>query len=385
MSKIIDYELFEVPRRWLFLRLETSDGLVGWGEPDRRIKAIAPAIRDLLENHILGLEAPSIEDQWQVMYRSEMYRGGSVLMSAISAIDQALWDIKGKRLDVPVYELLGGRARERVRVYTWLGGDRETASDTAHEELKTTAQEALDQGYRSLVMKATAKTRLIDTPAMVETAASRLGTVREEVGQNVDIGINISGRLNRNMIKRLVHSIEPHDPMYIEGPRFPEDIHTLADIAAHTTIPIATGTRLPASNGFTRLLDSGCVDFVQPNLSIAGGPTQVKKVADAAEIYDTLLVPNCPVGPVGQAACLQIAVSSRNVVLQEQSHSNSEYIRDYISNREYFSLDNGYVQVPDTPGLGVEINEAVVRERSKQTIEHKSSAWRHEDGTVAER
>jgi len=213
MSKIVDYELFEVPPRWLFLRVETADGTVGWGEPvvEGRSKTVRTAVEELFDTYLLGEDAGRIEDHWQTMYRGGFYRGGPVLMSAIAGVDQALWDIKGKQLDVPVYELLGGAARERIRVYQWIGGDR--PSDVAEQ-----ARKQVEAGFTALKMNATEEIERVDDPATIDAAATRLREVREAVGDEVGIGVDFHGRVSKPMAKRLVEALEPYDPMFVEEP-----------------------------------------------------------------------------------------------------------------------------------------------------------------------
>uniref|UniRef100_UPI00361DFC3A galactonate dehydratase n=1 Tax=Halostagnicola sp. GCM10023398 TaxID=3252683 RepID=UPI00361DFC3A len=235
-SVITEYELFEVPPRWLFLKVTTSDGTVGWGEPvvEGRAKSVRTAVEELMDGYLLGEDPARIEDHWQTMYRGGFYRGGPVLMSAIAGIDQALWDIKGKRFGAPVYELLGGAARDRIRVYQWIGGDRPA-------EVGEAAAKKVEAGFTGLKMNATPKLERIDTPAAVDAARDRLAEVRETVGDEIDIGVDFHGRASKTMAKRLVAALEPYEPMFVEEPVLPEHNDALPEIAQHTTIPIATG------------------------------------------------------------------------------------------------------------------------------------------------
>ncbi|USZ69961.1 galactonate dehydratase (plasmid) [Halorussus salilacus] len=379
---VTDYELFEVPPRWLFLRLETSDGLVGWGEPvvEGRAGTVRTAVEELLEGYLLGEDPARIEDHWQTHYRGGFYRGGPVLMSAIAGVDQALWDIKGKRLGAPVHELLGGRARDRIRVYQWIGGDRP-------DDVGEAAREKVAEGFTALKMNATPELERIDTPAAVAAAADRLAEVREAVGDDVGIGVDFHGRASKSMAKRLVAALEPHDPMFVEEPVLPEHNDALPDIAARTTVPIATGERLYSRWDFKQVFESGAVDVVQPDPSHAGGITEVHKIASMAETYDVALAPHCPLGPVALAAALQIDACTPNALIQEQSlgiHYNEDSdVLDYLADPSVFEFDSGFVAIPDGPGLGVEVDESVVRERAGE-VNWRNPVWRHEDGSVAE-
>ena len=383
MSELVDYDLYEVPPRWLFLRLETSDGLVGWGEPvvEGRSSTVRAAVEELLDDYLLGRDPDAIEDHWQEMYRGGFYRGGPVLMSAIAGIDQALWDIKGKQFDVPVYELLGGKARERIRVYQWIGGDRPKGVAEA-------AAEKVDAGFTALKMNATPELRRIDNPQAVTDAKERLRAVREAVGDEVDIGVDFHGRVSKPMAKRLAAELEEHEPFFIEEPVLPEHNDVLPEIAAKTSIPIATGERMYSRWDFKEIFEQGTVDLIQPDLSHAGGITEVRKIASMAEAYDVAIAPHCPLGPIALASCIQVDACSPNALIQEQSlnihYNETGDVLDYLVDPSVFEYKEGYVDLPDGPGLGIDIDEEYVREMAEQDIEWHNPVWRHDDGSIAE-
>ena len=380
---ITDYELFEVPPRWLFLKLTTSDGAVGWGEPvvEGRARTVATAVEELLDNYLLGEDPTRIEDHWQTMYRGGFYRGGPVLMSAIAGVDQALWDLKGKQFGAPVHELLGGRARDRVRVYQWIGGDRPA-------DVGEAAREKVDAGFTALKMNATAELRAVDAPAAVSDAVDRIAAVREAVGDEVDIGVDFHGRVTKPMAKRLVEKLEPHEPMFVEEPVLPEHNDALPAIAEHTTTPIATGERMYSRWDFKEVFEDGAVDVIQPDLSHAGGITEVKKIAAMAEAYDVAMAPHCPLGPLALAACLQVDACSSNAFIQEQSlnihYNETSDVLDYLADPSVFDYEDGFVRIPDGPGLGVEIDEDHVREQAERDVDWHNPVWRHADGSIAE-
>ncbi|GAB3672551.1 galactonate dehydratase [Halopiger thermotolerans] len=382
-GRIVDYELFEVPPRWLFLKVTTADGTVGWGEPvvEGRAKTVRAAVEELMENYLLGKDPSRIEHHWQRLYRGGFYRGGPVLMSAIAGIDQALWDIKGKQYGLPVYELLGGAACDRIRVYQWIGGDRPA-------DVGEAAAEKVDAGFTALKMNATPELRRIDNPAAVEAAQDRLAEVRDAVGDEVDIGVDFHGRVSKSMAKRLVEALEPYEPFFVEEPVLPEHNDALPEIAQHTTIPIATGERMFSRWDFKSLFEQGVVDLIQPDLSHAGGITEVKKIASMAEAYDVAIAPHCPLGPIALASCIQVDACTPNTLIQEQSldihYNETSDVLDYLADPSVFEYEDGYVDLPDEPGLGIEVDEEVVRERAEQEVDWHNPVWEHDDGSVAE-
>jgi galactonate dehydratase len=380
--KIIDYDLYAVPPRWLFLRIETDTGLVGWGEPvvEGRTRTVRTAVEELMDSYLLGEDPLRIEDHWQTMYRGGFYRGGPVLMSAIAGVDQALWDIKGKQYDAPVHELLGGKARDRIRVYQWIGGDRPDGVAEA-------AREKVEAGFTALKMNATPELRRIDSPAAIARAVDRLGAVREAVGPEVDIGVDFHGRVSKPMAKRLGEALAQHEPFFIEEPVLPEHTDALPQIAAHTSSPIATGERVYSRWGFKELFEQGVVDVIQPDVSHAGGITEVKKIAAMAEAYDVALAPHCPLGPIALAACLQVDATAPNALIQEQSldihYNETSDVMDYLADPSVFEYRDGFVDIPEGPGLGIDIDRDVVEERAGHDDWH-NPVWRHDDGSVAE-
>jgi galactonate dehydratase len=380
--KVTSLELFKVPPRWLFLKVLTDTGVAGWGEPvvEGRAETVWTAVEEL-SGYLVGKDPFRIEDHFQVLYRGGFYRGGPVLTSAISGIEQALWDIKGKALNVPVYELLGGAAREKVRVYSWIGGDR--PADAAEA-----AKAQMEAGFTAVKMNATEELDYVDSPAKLDAAVSRLAAVREAGGPNLDIAIDFHGRVHKGMAKALARELEPHRPMFIEEPVLPENNEALREVARHTTTPIATGERMYTRWGFKKVLIDGYVDIIQPDLSHAGGILEARKIAAMAEAFDVAVAPHCPLGPIALAASLQLDACTPNAIIQEQSlgiHYNQESdLLDYLEDPSVFAYRNGYVPILKGPGLGIEIDEALVRKAAKTGHAWKNPVWRNADGTVAE-
>jgi len=380
--KITGLELFRVPPRWLFLKVTTDEGITGWGEPivEGRAATVEMAVREL-ETYLIGVDPDRIEDLWQVMYRTGFYRGGPVLMSAIAGVDQALWDIKGKRYGVPVYQLLGGLARDKVQVYSWIGGDRP-------HDIKMAAKRQVEAGFSALKMNATEELHYIDSFSKVEAVLERVAAVRDSVGMGIGIGIDFHGRVHKAMAKVIVHELQQFHPMFIEEPVLPENNEALREIAHHTTIPIATGERMFSRWDFKKLLSDGYVDIIQPDLSHAGGISEVRKIAAMAEAYDVTVAPHCPLGPIALASCIQFDAATPNVFIQEQSlgihYNQGNDLLDYLQNSNVFEYKNGYVDIPTGPGLGIQVDEERVLERAKVGHDWKNPVWRNEDGTVAE-
>ncbi len=230
-----------------------------------------------------------IEDHWNVMYRGGFYRGGPILMSAIAGIDQALWDIKGKYFNAPVYQLMGGKARDSIKVYSWIGGDR--PADVANA-----AKAAQAAGFRAIKMNATEELQFIDSFDKITAALERVALVREVAGNELGIGIDFHGRVHKPMAKLLAKELEQFHPMFIEEPVLPENNEALRDIAQHTSIPIATGERMFSRWQYKNLLKDGYADIIQPDLSHAGGITECKKIISMAEAFDVAAAPHCPLG-----------------------------------------------------------------------------------------
>lgn len=380
--KITSLNTYLVRPRWCFLEIETDEGISGWGEPvlEGHAAAVAACVQEMSE-YLVGRDPAAIEDIWNTLYRAGFYRGGGILMSAISGIDQALWDIKGKVFQAPAYQLMGGACRDKMRVYSWVGGDRP-------EDVGRDALEKKNQGFTAIKMNATEELQYIDSYDKIDAVLTRVAAIRESCGKYFGIAIDFHGRVHKPMAKILAKKLEEFDPMFLEEPVLCEHMELFPEIAAACNIPIATGERLFSRYDFKRLLKIGGVDIVQPDLSHAGGITEVKKIASMAEAYDVALAPHCPLGPIALAACLQVDASSYNAVIQEQSlgiHYNvGKSVLDYVENREHYAFVDGFVALPTLPGIGVSIHKALVLEEAKTPHSWKNPVWRHEDGSIAE-
>ncbi len=380
--RIKKVELFKVPPRWLFLKITTENGTVGWGEPviEGKADTVKAAVEEMA-TYIKGKDARFIEDIWQALYRGPFYRGGPILMSAIAGIDQALWDIKGKALGVPVYELLGGAVRDRMKIYGWIGGDKPS-------QVIEGARDRIANGYRAIKMNACAELEWIDSPKKIEDAVNLIASVRKEIGFDIGLGIDFHGRVHRGMAKRFMKELDELKPMFIEEPVLSENKDVFALLAQYTSAPIATGERLYSRWDFKYLFEQGAVDIIQPDLSHAGGISEVKKIAAMAEAYDVALAPHCPLGPVSFAAALQIDFSCINAFIQETSmgihYNEGTDLLDYVSNKENFKVVDGYIGRSALPGLGLVIDEDKVRQMAEIGHNWKNPVWRNHDGSIAE-
>jgi galactonate dehydratase len=379
--KITGFKLYQVPPRWLFLKIETDEGIVGWGEPviEGRAATVKTAVEELMQN-LIGKDPGTIEDHWNVMYRGGFYRGGPILMSAIAGIDQALWDIKGKFHGVPIYDLMGGKARDTMRVYSWIGGDRP-------EHVGAAAADMIAKGFTAIKMNGTEEMGYVDSYAKVDAVLARVAAVRA-AGPYLGIGVDFHGRVHKPMAKVLAKELEPYKLMFIEEPVLAENNEALREIARHTSIPIATGERMFSRWDFKKLLIDGYADIIQPDLSHAGGITECKKIISMAECFDVAAAPHCPLGPIALAACLQVDATCHNAFIQEQSlgihYNKTNDLLDYLVDPSVFQYENGYANIPAGPGLGIEINEAYVQERAAVGHDWHNPIWRNTDGSVAE-
>lgn len=380
--KITAVSAYLVRPRWCFVEIQTDQGISGWGEPvvEGKAATVKGCVEEM-EEYLLGKDPMRIEDLWNLLYRGGFYRGGPVLMSAIAGIDQALWDIKGKFYNAPVYQLMGGQCRDKMRVYSWIGGDR--PSDVARDAL-----ERKNQGFTAIKMNATEELQMVDSYQKIDQVLERVAAVREAAGKYFGIAVDFHGRVHKPMAKILAKKLEEFDLMFIEEPVLCDNMESFRDVARASNIPIATGERLFSRWDFKRLLEGGYVDIVQPDLSHAGGITEVKKIAAMAEAYDVALAPHCPLGPIALACCLQVDATCYNAFIQEQSmgiHYNKDAsVLDYVENPEDFRFEDSFVSLPKLPGIGVKVNRQLVIQENQHPHHWKNPVWRHEDGSIAE-
>ncbi|KAH0349477.1 mandelate racemase/muconate lactonizing enzyme family protein, partial [Aureobasidium melanogenum] len=365
MAPIKTIEYFRVKPRWLFVKIVDAEGAVGWGEAT--LEGHTKAVEGTLDGYIdrfVGLEAEDIEHIWQLAWRQSFYRGGPVFMSALAGIDIALWDLKARKLGVPIHQLLGGKVRQKVQVYAWIGGDRPSAVAEA-------GKERLAQGFRAVKMNATEDVGWLDSPSKLDSAVERVKTVKS---LGLDVALDFHGRLHKAMAKQLAHKLEGCDVLFLEEPLLSEHPEGIKQLSNLTSSPIALGERLYSRWDFKRYLEDASVDVLQPDISHCGGISEMRRIAAMAETYDVAIAPHCPLGPIALAACLQIGLCTPNHMIQEMSvgiHYNTEAgehdIHSYVLNSEIFKVKDGYLDAFTGPGLGIEVDEEAVRRVAENT------------------
>jgi galactonate dehydratase len=345
--KITKLETFLVKPRWLFLKIHTNAGITGLGEPitEGRALTCATAIKEI-EPYLIGKDPRAVVHHWQAIYRHAFYRGGPILTSALSGIDMALWDIKGKALGVPTYELLGGPTRNRVRCY-------------AHARTPETMVEAMKKGFTAFKTGPAKRRpqRYIETPSEVAYAIEKLGELRKAVGDTVDIGVDFHGAISPALAKVLIKGMEQFNPMFIEEPCQAQNHDVMAEIARGTHLPIATGERVFTKWGFREVLEKKAATILQPDMCHAGGITEVRLIAGMAEAYYASIAPHNPLGPISLAAGVQLAASIPNFLIQEQVSLGEGYIK------KPFTIRDGYLDLPTAPGLGIELDENAMADK----------------------
>ncbi|KAF2876698.1 mandelate racemase/muconate lactonizing protein-like protein [Massariosphaeria phaeospora] len=366
MGRIASIEYFRVPPRWLFVKITDDAGNFGWGEAS--LEGHTQAVEGCLDawgERYVGFEADDIEHVWQMSWRTSFYRGGPVFMSALAGIDIALWDLKARKLDVPIYQLLGGKLRDKLKVYAWIGGDRPS-------DVKQQAEIRKSQGFNSVKMNGTEDLGWLDSPSALNECVERLKIVK---ALGMDAGVDFHGRVHKPMAKQLARALEPHQPLFIEEPLLSEHIGGIKALAQLTTCPIALGERLHSRWEVRPFLEAGCVDILQPDISHCGGISEMKRIAAMCEAYDVALAPHSPLGPIALAASVQVDASLANFTIQEMSlgiHYNvgGQDLTSYTKNPGVWKVTDGYIDLMKGPGLGIEVDEDQVRRLSRD-----AKAW----------
>jgi galactonate dehydratase len=335
--KITKVETFILRNSWVFVKISTDAGIVGWGEMLKdKSKTCAAGVQQV-ESYLVGKDPRQVVRHWQAIYRHAFYRGGPVLTAVLSGIDQALWDIKGKALGVPVYELLGGPTRDKIRVY---GGSEDVARGRA-KAFKMTPRAEGRAAYK-----------YVESPAFVQKVAKDFAAQRERFGPEVDIAIDFHGAVQPQTAALLIKALEPYQPFFIEEPVQCQNVDVLADLARKTHIPIATGERIFTKWGFREILEKRAATILQPDVCYAGGITELRLIAGMAEAYYVPIAPHNPQGPCSLAASCQIAAAIPNFLIQERGTSSHANLL-----KTPFQVENGYLPLPQGPGLGIEIDE----------------------------
>ncbi len=378
--KIVDVETFVLNNRRMLVKVSTDEGVAGWGEPILENWALTCEQAVLRMRELLvGQDPLQITRLWQILARGGFYRGGPIFGSAVAGLDQALWDLKGRWLGVPIHDLLGGTVRDRMRVYAHGGGEFRAGDPERVRALVV-------DGYTLIKIAPPGPRGFIDTPAALGAFVDQFAELRDIVGPEVDLAIDAHGRLSISGVIRLLAELEPLRPAFVEEPLRPEHSARIADVVRSTSVPIATGERLFDRYEFRTVLESG-IAIAQPDPSHAFGITECFRIATQAEIYDVQIAPHCPLGPVSLATCLQLDFAVPNAYVQEMTVDLSEgsIDRDILLNPEVLDVVDGHIARLTGPGLGVDIDEDAVRSRvAAGALDPGSPMWFAADGSFAE-
>ncbi len=375
VSEIRTFVTWGEPRNWVFVKVLTDAGLHGWGEAtlEGKEETIRACVHELGRG-LIGKDPLAVEHHWQALYRHGFWRGGVVLNSALAGLDQALWDLRGKAWGVPVYRLLGGPTRERIRVYTHVG----IYNPNLMEE---DARRDVADGFTALKTGAWAGDAALPEAEAIAASAERVARLRETVGPAVDIMIDNHGRSRPSAAVRLMEALQPYGLMWLEEPTPPDDVESLARVrAAGPRMDLATGERLYSKWEYLPLLERRLVDVIQPDLCHAGGITECKKIAALAEAYYVQVAPHSPQGPVSTAAAAHLALATPNFLILE--FVRSAPYRDRVL-REPWAVREGHLEVPERPGLGVELDEEALAASPLRPVGVPRGAWAV-DGSVAD-
>ncbi len=354
--KITEIKTYYIKPRWMLVKVSTDEGIDGWGEPTMEGKStVVGAAIEVLKDVIIGQNPMDIELLYNMMYRGGFYRAGAVIYSAISGIEQALWDIKGKILGIPVWQMLGGKSRDKIRMYAHL---IPFSDDPTDDEIRKWADKRIQDGFTALkTSMLTPPVRHIETAKTIKHIIHKIGVLRECVGEDIDFAVDFHGRISPAMAPILCRELEQYYPMFIEEPVLPENVDAMVKVASCTTIPIAAGERLFTTYGFRELIEKQAVHIVQPDICHCGGIMQTLKIAAMAQNYYMNVAPHNPLGPVALAASLQIDTTISNFTAQEHPTQEEHLDLGVGLFKEPFEIKDGYIDVPQKPGLGFEIDE----------------------------
>lgn len=372
--KVTDIKTFAVDcfrTNWVFVKVYTDEGVTGVGEAtlEYKEKALIGAVEHIRE-YLIGQNPLDVEKHTHAIYRDAYWRGGAVLMSALSAVECALWDILGKTLGVPVYQLLGGRVNDRVRIYVngWFAGAK------TPEQFAEKTRQAVQRGVTAMKWDPFGKSYLQISNRDLDTALRCVAAVREAVGDEVDLLIEGHGRFDVPTGIRIARELEPFKPLFFEEPTPPDNLEALRAVRDKSPVAIAAGERLYTLRGYQQLFALRAADYIQPDVSHAGGIMELKKIAAAAEACYIPFAPHNPSGPVANAATLQLAACCPNFCILEIMYSDVSW-RSAVTN-EQLDYQNGYITIPSKPGLGIEIDEAACLAHPYQphTLRHYTGA-----------
>jgi len=378
--KVVSIEQFFPKPRVRLVKITTDNGLTGWGETtlEGRPRSTAGAV-DEIADYLIGKDPLRIQHHWQHVYRSAFFRGGNVLMSALSGIDQALWDISGKHFGVPIYQLLGGAVRDRIRVYAHWG------IGSLAEEAQAAARARLDYlqklgGYTAFKSGPGGKWRAHEPPARIDAFVACAYTMREWVGPDVELCFDFHGKMTPALAVEICHELKGMRPMFVEEPVPQENVDALKEVSSKVPFPIATGERLLTRWGFREIFEKQAVAYIQPDTSHAGGISELVKIANMAEVYYMHIMPHCAIGPIAFTASLHVDAVVPNFLIQEQIDQG---LGAGLLTEDLQVVD-GHIELPTKPGLGIDIDEEAVAEQCEYTEELGGEHFYETDGSVAD-
>ena len=372
--KITGFETIPIRGRSMVLKMFTDEGLVGFGEPMNyeHWRPVAQAVNDMAE-YLIGRDPLQIEDHWQAMFRSSYSRSMPVLVGALSGIEMAMWDVFGKSVGLPVWKLLGGSVRRRVRVYTASGG-------STPQECAENAKAAVERGFSAVKMGGSqGPVRFVDTPKAIDTMVARVAAVREAVGDEVDIAVDLHRRFSPTMAQIFVRELEPLRPLFAEEPCHPENNEPLLALSQSTTVPIATGERHLTRWSFREVIEREMCAILQPDIRHSGGIMELKKIATMAEIHNMAIAPHNAAGPIGVAASVHVMANIPNLLICEGGHNRGQGLFN-----EPLTLNDGFIELPTAPGLGVDMEDEAIEEFRDETYRLRGMFWHEDDGSFAD-
>ncbi|MCZ6633606.1 MAG: galactonate dehydratase [bacterium] len=374
--KITGFETIPIQGRAMILKMYTDEGLVGYGEPMNyeHWRVVAQAVADMAE-YLVGRDPLQIEDHWQAMYRSSYSRSMPVLIGALSGIEMAMWDVFGKAVGLPVWKLLGGSVRNRVRVYTGIGGGE------SPEAVAESARQRVEEGFRAVKMGASSTpVRYVDTPRKIDQMVARVAAVREAVGDEVDIAVDLHRRLSPAMAVILIKELEPFKLLFAEEPCHPENNEVLLNIKRTTTVPIATGERHLTRWGFREIVEKEAAAVLQPDIRHCGGISELRKIANLAETHHIALAPHNAAGPIGVAASIHVMATVPNFLICEGGSVRGEGLF-----KDPLVFKDGFMELPTGPGLGIEMEDEAIEALRDETYRTRGMFWHEDDGSFADR
>jgi galactonate dehydratase len=377
--KIARIEQFFPRVRTRLVKVTTDSGLVGWGETtlEGKPRSTVAAVEELAD-YLIGKDPLRIEHHWQHIYRSAFFRGGPVLMTALSGLDQALWDIAGKHYGVPVYQLLGGPVRDRVRVYAHWG--IHDLTDAGLEQARERLERLRGSGYTAFKSGPGGTWRGHEPPAVIDAFVRRAYLMREWVGPEVELAFDLHGKMTPALAIEICHELKGMRPLFVEEPVPQENVAALRQVAERAPVPIATGERLLTRWGFREVCEQQAAAYLQPDVSHVGGITELKKVANLAEVYYMHIAPHCAIGPVALVAALHVDAVVPNFLIQEQIDAS---LGDGLL-REPWLVQDGHIELPTRPGLGFEIDEREAEQNRAYQEELGGEFYYPSDGSVAD-